>query len=141
MTSYLVQESNALLGYTQSDEITLVLYSDSAKSLIFFDGKIQKMVSVLASMCSVKFNELLKEEFEEELPLTFFDCRAFTVPNKMEAANAVLWRELDASKNSVSMLARHYFLHRQLQNKTSKEMQEILFQEQNVNWNDMPTFF
>ncbi|KKL92895.1 hypothetical protein LCGC14_1880070, partial [marine sediment metagenome] len=49
-TKYLVEETNALIGYSQSDEISLVWYSDSIDSQIFFDGKIQKMVSVLAAL-------------------------------------------------------------------------------------------
>lgn len=141
VTRFLVEETNALLGYTQSDEITLVYHSDEEKSQIFYDGKIQKMVSVLSSMCTAKFNEVVHIEFKEKMPLAFFDCRAFNVPNKNEAANTVLWRELDASKNSVSMLARHYFSHKQLHGKTSKEMQEMLFQEKNINWNNQPDFF
>ena len=45
--AYLTQETQASIGYTQSDEISLVWYSPNAKSQIFFDGRIQKMVSVL----------------------------------------------------------------------------------------------
>lgn len=141
LTERLVDESAAKIGYTQSDEITLVLYSDTFNSQLFFDGKIQKLTSVLASMATGFFNEIVKEKFKEERPLAFFDCRAWNVPTKIEAANAVLWREQDAAKNSISMAARAYFSHAELQGKSGSEMQEMLFSKCNINWNDYPPAF
>jgi len=140
-TKWLVGKTGALTGYTQSDEISLVYYSESAKSQIFFDGRIQKMTSVLASMASVCFNKLV----ETTLPgwkifWAYFDCRAWQVPNKTEAVNAILWRELDATKNSVSMAAREYYSHKELQNKNSAQMMDMLM-EKGVNWNNYPSFF
>jgi tRNA(His) 5'-end guanylyltransferase len=103
VTRALMEESNAVLGYTQSDEISLILYSDRYQSQVYFDGKIQKLVSVLASMATGYFNEFAKAQFKEGYPgLANFDCRAWTVPNQEEAANAILWREKDATKNSIS---------------------------------------
>lgn len=140
-TRWLVQQTSALVGYTQSDEISLLFYSDSRKSSIFFDGRIQKMTSVLASMTTARFNALLPANLPDKAdsPATF-DCRAWPLPTRAEAANVFLWRELDATKNSISMAARHYYSHKQLMNKNSSEMQEMLFQK-GVNWNDYPAFF
>ena len=58
----------------------------------------------------------------------------------MEAANNILWRELDATKNAISMAARHYYSHKELTDKTGSEMQELLWQK-GVNFNDYPAFF
>ncbi len=53
----LVEITNAKIGYTQSDEITLLYYSDSYDCQLYFDGNIQKMVSVIASLCTANFNQ------------------------------------------------------------------------------------
>jgi tRNA(His) guanylyltransferase len=140
-TMYLVEESNARLGYTQSDEISLVINSDSYESQVFFDGKIQKLVSVLASMATAKFNSLIPEHVPSKVgTLATFDCRVWNVPNDTEAANTILWREKDATKNSISMSAQSYYSHKELDGKSSSDKQEMLFQK-GVNWNDYPEFF
>jgi tRNA(His) 5'-end guanylyltransferase len=130
-----------VIGYTQSDEITLVLYSDSHNSQIWFDGKKFKIVSSAASLCSVVFAELIALEHPElggKYPT--FDCRAFNVPNKTEAANAVLWREQDASKNAISSAARCYYSHKELQDKTGPQKQEMLFAK-GINFDKYPPYF
>lgn len=138
-TRFLIEQTNACIGYTQSDEISLIYYSSDYSSQVFFDGKIQKMVSVLASMCTAKFNELADCSLDSD-SLAFFDCRVWDVPTKWEAANTILWRELDATKNAISMAARTCYSHKELMNKTGSQMQEMLFQK-NINFNDYPNFF
>jgi tRNA(His) guanylyltransferase len=141
VTELLVSETNALIGYTQSDEISLVLYSDSHKSKIHFDGRIQKLVGDLAAFTSVMFNHLLPEYIPEKAnKFPRFDCRIWNVPTKMEAANTILWRELDASKNSISMAASHYYSHNELSHKSGKIKKDMMI-EKGVNWNDYPDFF
>lgn len=141
-TKYLVSETVACCGYTQSDEITLAWYSPDYREQVFFDGRLQKMNSILAAMCSVFFNreigKYLPSEYADKIPL--FDCRVWNVPNVTEGTNCFLWREWDATKNSISMAARHYYPHSELQNKNGSEMQEMLFKK-GVNWNDYPDFF
>jgi tRNA(His) guanylyltransferase len=139
VTVRLVAETGACMGYTQSDEISLAFFSQRAESQIFFDGRIQKMTSVLASMCTAWFNELFQARFEER-QLAFFDCRVWQPPSLVEAANVFLWRELDAIKNSVSMVAQHHFPHKALQGKHGGEMRAMLLQE-GVDWDDFPDFF
>jgi len=141
-TKALVEETNAVVGYTQSDEITLVLHSDSIGSQVWFDGKKQKTLSCLASFCSVTFYRMIVLVFPDKAtgPVPTFDCRAFNMPSKAEAANCVLWREQDATKNAISMAARHYYSHKELDGKTGKEKQEMLFAK-GVNFNDYPPFF
>ena len=137
-TKYLVEETHARIGYTQSDEISLVWAQDSYDSDIFFCGKAQKMVSVLASLATAKFNSLCTPELREKLPT--FDCRVFQLPNRVEAANAFLWREKDAAKNAISMAARSFYSHKALHGKSGSEMQEMIFQK-GQNFNDYPAFF
>ena len=140
-TKFLVKETNANCGYHQSDEITLVWYSDSYESKIYFDGRLFKMISDLAAMASVFFNRELPKYLPEKAHLMpRFDCRVFNVPTPAEAANTFLWRELDATKNSISMAAQHYYSHKELEKKNSSDKQEMLFQK-GVNWNDYPSFF
>jgi tRNA(His) guanylyltransferase len=139
---FLVREAVAVVGYTQSDEITLAWVPTEYDSQIFFDGRVQKMTSTLAALASSYFNrrlpEFLPPEYADRLPV--FDCRVWNVPNASEAANTLLWRELDATKNSISMAARAYYDHAAIHEKTGSELQELLHRK-GVNWNDYPAFF
>jgi tRNA(His) 5'-end guanylyltransferase len=140
-TKYLVKETNANCGYTQSDEISLVWYSDTHESKIYFDGRLFKMISDLAAMCSVYFNRELPKYIPEKTHLMpRFDSRVFNVPTLEEAANIFLWRELDATKNSITMAASELYSHNFLHGKNGSEKQELLFQK-GINWNEYPDFF
>ncbi len=126
-TKYLVDKTHASIGYIQSDEISLVWDGSPVGTKLFFDGKIQKCCSVLASMAAARFAVAYAEQFgglSKEFP--HFDCRIIQMPNRTEAANMMLWRELDAQKNSVSMAARSLVSHKILQGKKSPEMISIL---------------
>lgn len=141
-TKFLVQETNARCGYTQSDEITLVWLAEEWESDIFFAGKLQKMNSLLASMTSTYFNRRLPDflpQKRDQMPL--FDSRVFQVPTDFEAVNCFIWREQDATRNSVQMAARAHFSHNECENKSGSELQEMLWSREGVNWNDYPTFF
>lgn len=142
VTRSLVDESNALVGYTQSDEITLLLHSDDYRSSIFFDGKIRKITSVLAGLASAEFN-LLLDASDIHVPLCtipVFDCRVWQVPNKVEAVNSILWRELDATKNSIQSLARTFYSHTELHGKGRAEQLQML-ESKGVFWGQYPTRF
>ena len=145
-TKFLVEEVNACVGYTQSDEISLILYSNNIESQVFFNGKTHKITSVIASMTTAFFNRAAEEFLPQDQaalakrPLAFFDCRVWNVPTLEEAANTILWREQDSTKNSISMAAQSLFSHRQLQDKNGANMQEMLFSK-GINWNDYPDFF
>jgi len=137
-TKHLVDESNACLGYTQSDEITLILYAEDHHSQIYLDGKIDKLNSLLASSASVFFNKNLSEYIpSKEKHDPQFDCRCFSVPTKNEAVNAIIWREKDAVRNSIQMVGQAHFSHASLQGKSCNDIQEMLFQEKGINWNDL----
>jgi tRNA(His) 5'-end guanylyltransferase len=141
VTIRLVEMSNARMGYTQSDEISLVLYEESPESQVYFNGRMQKIVSVLASIATAHFNAGLPTAIPEKAGnLAFFDCRCWSVPDKEEAANAFLWRELDASKNSISMAARTVYSHKEMHSKSGRELVEMM-REKCIEWEEYPDFF
>lgn len=140
-TEALVEETHARIGYTQSDEISLVWVADRSDSSIFFDHRVSKMTSVLASYATAAFVIALQSEMPDRInKMPHFDCRVFQLPNRAEAANMFLWREQDATKNAVSMAARSVYSHNALDHKSSAEMQEMLFAK-GINFNDYPAFF
>lgn len=138
-TKFLVEETCAIVGYTQSDEISLILYSPEVSSQVYFDGKKHKIISVVSSLCTAKFNQISSQKFLWK-PLAFFDCRAWQVPNLIEATNVLLWRELDATKNSVTMAASCVYSHKALMNQGNADKLEMLHQK-GINWNDYPAYF
>ena len=147
------------LAYTQSDEISLLLVDyDTVDMQPWFDNNLQKLVSITASMATFAFNKFFGEGLKslkcrdgEQLSedrvkhydcLTkaaakgaLFDSRAFTLP-KEEVCNYFIWRQQDATRNSISMVAQAFFSHKQLQGKKRDEMQDMLFTEHGINWND-----
>ena len=140
-TVFLVEELNAVVGYCQSDEISLALYTDDVNTQLFFDGRIQKLTSVGAALGTAFFNRELPKFLPEKVTaLPVFDCRVWNVPNLTEATNAFLWRELDATKNSISMAAQHYYSHKELMGVNGAQKQEMLWKK-GVNFNDYPSFF
>lgn len=140
-TESLVCGTGACMGYTQSDEITLAWYADNHKSHIWFDGRIAKMTSQLAALATLMFyRAVLKRmpKYAERLPT--FDARVWNVPNKTEGTNVFIWREWDATKNSVNKAASVYYSHSQLHGKNSQQKQDMLH-DKGVNWNDYPACF
>lgn len=124
-TAYLVEKTHANVGYTQSDEITLIWHVDRSENpaaQMLFDGRVQKLCSVLAGMATARFIRALDQAMVEspgeifvEDSLPHFDCRVWNVPSQEEAANALFWRFLDASKNAVSAFTRCYVGHNTMQ--------------------------
>jgi tRNA(His) 5'-end guanylyltransferase len=125
----LVEATNASIGYVQSDEITLIFYSDDYDKPIFFDGRVQKMVSVLAGMATAYFirNLDMYATWSENVTTEYsayphFDARVWQVPTKTEAANALLWRCQDARRNGVSSACRSMFSTKQMFKKSQLGM-------------------
>ncbi len=140
-TRHLVEETAARIGYTQSDEISLVWLDEDPKTQSFLDRRVQKLTSILASMTTAYFNAHLAAAIPERAGVSaLFDCRVWAVPSRDEAANVLLWRELDATKNSVSMATRAHYSHADVDGRDNAQMHELLFQK-GVNWNDYPPFF
>lgn len=123
--------SGTRLAYAQSDEISLVLTDfERPSTQAWFDGNAQKMTSISASLATAKLNDLRPGR------LAFFDSRVFAIPDPVEVENYLIWRQQDATRNSVSMAAQAHFSHRELHSKSSGEMQEMLWSTHGVNWND-----
>lgn len=140
-TRFLVQHTNATVGYTQSDEISLVWRNDNILSEMLFDGKIFKFTSLLSALATVAFNKEVGIRLPDRTDrIPTFDARVFQVPNLTEAMNAVLWRVNDAVKNSISMAASAHYSHSQLMNINSIGKHDLLYAK-GINWNDYPQFF
>ena len=141
-TKFLVDEVQATVGYTQSDEISLCWVLEDDRQSFLFNGKFQKLTSVLAALATGFFNKQLSSRIPEKAhQLPVFDCRVWSVPNLLEAYHTFLWRQQDATKNAISMAAHTYFPHKSLQGVPGSQMQERLFTEKGINFNDYPAFF
>jgi len=121
----------AKFAYVQSDEISLILTDfDHIDTDAWYDGNIQKIVSVSASLATGKFNELRPGK------LAFFDSRVFTIPYRTEVENYFIWRQMDATRNSITALAQSLYSHKELASKNGSQKQEMIFQK-GTNWNDL----
>lgn len=127
------------IGYTQSDEITLYISNfDQWTTESWFDNNLQKMVSIAASLATAKFNEEIRKVYPEK-GLALFDARAWVVPHD-EVVNAFIWRQQDATKNSVSMVAQSQFSHKELQGLKGQQMKEKLESEKDIKWDELPVW-
>lgn len=125
-TTHLVKETNAFVGYTQSDEISLLIEKTSAESQIMFNAKKQKLLSVLAGMTTAKFCHMINEVLPKKLHcLPHFDCRIFNIQVD-DIENAFKWRVDDAKRNAVSMVAQNHFSHKKLNGISTKKKLEML---------------
>lgn len=138
--STLIEKTGALIGYHQSDEMSLVLYAKTPGAQIYCDGRFQKIASHTASMAANAWRDAVAKYLPSKIGVAAdFDSRVWEVPSLEEAANALLWREWDATKNSISMAARSLFSHKDLLGKNGREMQDMLMTK-GVNWNDYPVW-
>ncbi len=127
----------AQLAYAQSDEVSVLVHGYKKwESSPWFDNQCQKVVSVAAALAASTFTFNSASVFGS-LRQVAFDARAFVLPEH-EVTNYFVWRQQDASRNSVQMLARSHFSHKECEGKSCAEMQEMLFQKKGVNWNDTP---
>lgn len=141
-TLHLVEESGAITGYTQSDEITLLFYTGEKPCEMFMGARKDKLVSLLASIATAKFNSKVAEYVPAKTGvLAHFDCRVWTVPSAMEAANVFVWRELDAIKNSVSMAAQSVFSHDELNNVGAEDKIRMLREQKGIDYDEYPVSF
>ena len=150
-----------VFGYTQSDEITLVLTDYATiKTDAWFGYNVQKMASTAASMATLEFNRLCYKEFQNSLTnekssnekidagrrfalmekqfKACFDARCFSVPID-EVCNCLLWRQQDAIRNSIEAVGHAYFSQSQLNGKPCSEIQYMLFMEKCIDWNSFPS--
>ena len=159
-----------VMGYTQSDEITLILVDyKKLTSDAWFDYEVQKMCSVSASIATMAFNQCFKANVDDEIfiyknSLTPQDLEFQLKKNmyhksllesvnkgamfdsrcfnipKEEVTNLLYWRQLDATRNSIQMVGRAYFSHNELYNKSCNDIQDMLILKKGINWNDIQTY-
>jgi tRNA(His) 5'-end guanylyltransferase len=151
-TEYLCQNiQGAKFGYVQSDEISILITDyDDLTTHAWFDGNLQKMASIAASFATAKFNQLrmarscwegndvegyLDADDLGKFKLAMFDARVFQIPYQEEVINYFIWRQQDATRNSISSVAQSLYSHKDLNGKKTDEMQEMIFQK-GINWND-----
>lgn len=166
-TLKLCQEiQGCVLGYTQSDEITLVLVDyQNKESMAWFDNQVQKITSVAASIATSAFEQALNDVIEEKCVdaewyqsnhmgeeeikafrkaellaskrwKANFDARAFNLPI-FEVENVLIWRQLDAIRNSILSLGQSLYSHKELQGIKCDALQKKMLEEKNVDWNDL----
>lgn len=157
-TKYLCENiQGCVLGYTQSDEISLVLVDyERFETDAWFDYEVQKICSISASMATMAFNRFFQknvryaidilsdDEYADILRVSahqgaMFDARCFNIP-KEEVTNYIYWRQLDASRNSIQMVGQANFSHKELQNKSCYDIQDMLMKQKGINWNNYPTY-
>ena len=151
-TSVMVAEKvqGCVFAYLQSDEITFVIRTDqSLENAPWFDNRIQKVVSIISSVASVCFNKEMSQWWRSnggadgDVPLGFFDCRAFPVPSMMEVVNCLVWRQRDCVKTSINEACQIEFNKRfgkrvakkMLQNKKQNQQQDLLLEKIGIDWN------
>ena len=151
-------------GYTQSDEITLVITDyDTLTTDGWFDYAVQKICSVSASMATMAFNKFFEkycfeyidavmalqdfdieekylDTLDEKIGIAMFDSRCFNIPEE-EVTNCLIWRQQDATRNAIQMLGQCNFSHKELQGKSCNDIQDMLMMHKDINFNDMPTAF
>ena len=151
---YLCQNiQGAKFGYVQSDEISILITDyDDNDTHAWFDGNLQKMASIAASLATAKFNQLrmaracsdsdgdlaqkmLANLEIEAFKLAMFDARVFQIPYQEEVINYFIWRQQDATRNSISSVAQSLYSAKELHGKKTSDMQEMIFQK-GINWND-----
>ncbi|MBI5514088.1 MAG: tRNA(His) guanylyltransferase Thg1 family protein [Deltaproteobacteria bacterium] len=145
-TEALVRETGACFGYTQSDEITLVLYAEEPGAQVWFDGRVAKLCSQLAAQATAVFNLLLPERLPEKAAqrsvtsVPTFDARVWTVPDAAAVVDTVRWRAEDATRNSVAMAARARFSHKACDHKDTAALRAML-REAQAPWEALPEAF
>lgn len=128
------QMQGSKVAYVQSDEVSVLLTDfDQITTDAWFDGNLQKIASLSASIATAEFNRV----GYPGKGVALFDARVFTIPDCIEVENYFIWRQQDATRNSIQMAAQAKFSPRQLHEKNMSECQEMLFQE-GINWNDYP---
>lgn len=133
----------AKFAYVQSDEISLLLTDfDNLTTNAWFEGEIRKICSISASLATAKFNQLrFLGEFNDtggidsNIKIAAFDSRVFTIPHNIEVENYFIWRQQDATRNSIAAVAQSQYSHKELHKKNTSRMQEMIFKK-GINWND-----
>lgn len=138
------------IGYTQSDEITLLITDyDTLSTDAWYDYEVQKLCSVSASMATLIFNKRFEEnvlliedsiKYKDKFNKAMFDARCFNIP-KEEVCNCFIWRQQDATRNAIQLLGQNFFSSRELHKKSCNDIQDMLVTQKGMNFNDERTDF
>lgn len=131
----------AIFAYTQSDEISILL-TDFAdiKTDAWFDGSVQKICSISASLATFSANDWREAACPNIDGPLLFDSRCFVISDPVEVFNYFVWRQQDATRNAINMVGQSMYSHKELHNKNVNEVQEMIFQK-GKNFNDYPAGF
>ena len=144
--------SGAKFAFVQSDEISLLATDfEDEGSQAWFDGNIQKWVSVASGIATAAFNATVVEIKEivsplinlpitKKTPMAVFDARVFTIPDPIEVENYFIWRQKDAERNSVTLLSSAYASHKELHGVSTADRHEIIHAAGD-NWAKHPVRF
>lgn len=147
-----------VMGYAQSDEITLILVDyEHLNSEAWFDDEVEKICSVTAGMASMAFNRIFYENISEFISKNgylyvrimkneklinaykralkqgaYFDARCFNIP-KEEVANLIYWRQCCGHRNAIQAAGCAYFSNKELLNKSGDEIIKML-KEKDIDW-------
>lgn len=137
------ETQDCIFGYTQSDEITIIIYnSDRYNDHIIYNGRKEKLCSILASRVTRLFNKYFYEYAEQHKNLdklhkklweAEFDCKVFNIP-EWDCINNIIFRQSDLSRNSVSSVGRAYYSHKELNGIKSDKLKEMLLLDKGVNF-------
>lgn len=134
----------AKMAYVQSDEISILITDfETMQTDMWFDGNVQKITSISASIATAAFNNgmYLDEEILANMDkVAYFDSRVLQVPSVNEVVNYMIWRQQDAVRNSIQMGAQSMYNHKELNKKNMSQLQEMMWQK-GTNWNDYPVGF
>ncbi len=131
--------SGAQLAYIQSDEISILVHTyKKLDSQAWVGNRINKIVSLTAAIASAYMTKESLKIFNEIRPACF-DSRCFVLPES-DVNNYFLWRQRDATKNSIMSVAQSLYSQKQLHGKNTDEQQEMIFQK-GTNWNDLPVSY
>lgn len=156
VTKKLCEEiAGAVLGYTQSDEITIVCkYTDRIVSQAWFNGRVRKIETIAASKATKWFNKIFSEKvhdyienyegteeykntlrlfYNKKIGMAEFDARAFNIP-EWDCINNVIWRQQDATRNSVEAVGHANFSTKELHKVNCEGIKEMLLKQKNINW-------
>ena len=136
-TVALIEQTKPLIAYMQSDEISLVWETTDPNEQMFFNGKVQKLTSVLSGIATAGFIRCLVNdpEWNKNHPnwldrLPHFDARVCQMPTRSEASNMFVWRESDARKNAITMVASTMFSHKALHGKSGEEKLKMIAEKE-----------
>jgi tRNA(His) guanylyltransferase len=124
-------------AFFQSDEISVIVRDDmSLQTQPWMGKRLSKVLSLSAAIATAAFNEDCAGHFGPRE----FDARAFVLPTVDEVVNYCIWRQQDATRNSILMAAQGVFSHKQMHQKNTTVLREML-EQAGKPWEETPTHF